>query len=472
MKNYLLLLFLICTQLWSQGAVRLSAIFTDGMVLQQKSSVPIWGWADPFAKVTIQTSWDNKKYSTQVDQHGKWKVAIHTPQAGGAYQIKIVEKNVLVLNDVLIGEVWLCSGQSNMEMPMKGYPSQPIIGSTEAILESDDNWLRLYTVPRNPTLVPAADSKPSTWKKAEPQSVSNFSATAYFFGKRLRKNLKVPIGLIHSSYGGSTIEAWMEEAWLADIKDIDIPRQEAGLKDKNRIPTFLFNGMINPIAGYGIKGMIWYQGESNYQRPEEYAVLFPRMVEKYRSIWGKNDLPFYFMQIAPFDYSSLAPIHTIPINSAYIRDVQRKTLNRINNAGMVVAMDLGEKNCIHPANKQIGADRFALLALGDAYAILGLDHKSPLFDKLEIKGSTAVVSFKDAPLGLSSFGREIKTFEIAGKDKKFYPAEAILRGKTVVVSSPYVEEPMAVRYAFKDFVVGDLFGVNGLPLSSFRSDDW
>lgn len=469
LMTFLLLLFAAGLR----GEVKLSAIFTDGMVLQQQKSVPLWGWADPNAVVQLRTSWDNRMYEGKADKAGNWRVYVETPAAGGPYVILVSEGNTIQLQDVLIGEVWLCSGQSNMEMPMKGYPGQPIAGSTEAILESTDAQLRLYTVPRNPSVKPAQDSKPSIWKTATPETVANFSATAYFFGRRLRKVLNVPVGLIHSSYGGSNVETWMDAAWLADQKDIEIPQQEEGLKDKNRIPTMLYNGMLHPIIGYGIKGIIWYQGESNYERPDAYEILFPRMVTNLRKQWGEEQLPFYFTQIAPFDYAALPPYHVGgKYNSAFLRDAQRKSLAKLNNSGMAVTLDLGEKDCIHPSRKREGAERLALLALGDAYGMQALNYRSPLYDSLEIKGSTAIVRFTDAPLGLTSFGKSLQAFEIAGGDKIFYPATAVVQGKTVVVSSPRVAAPVAVRYAFKDFVVGDLFGVNGLPVGSFRTDSW
>lgn len=472
MKN-ILTVFLLVFATTVSAEVRLSALFTDGMVLQQEKRVPIWGWAKEKATVYVTTSWDQKQYQVKADAKGSWRLFVQTPAAGGPYELTFSEDNTIVLQDVLIGEVWLCSGQSNMEMPLKGYPAQPIIGSTAAILASKDEQLRLYTVPRNPQLAPADDSKPAVWKKALPETVANFSATAYFFGQQLREILNVPVGLIHSSYGGSNVEAWMDAAWLADQEETVIPQKEEGLKDKNRQPTMLYNGMIHPIAGYAIKGMIWYQGESNYERPDQYEILFPRMVEKYRALWKEESLPFYFVQIAPFDYVSLPPHHIGgKYNSAYIRDAQRKSLAKIPHSGMAVTMDLGEEYCIHPARKKEGADRLALLALGETYGIQGLNHRSPRYAGMEIKGSTAVIRFDDAPLGLTAFGAEITTFEIAGENKIFYPASAIIQGKIVVVSSPHVAKPVAVRYAFKDFVVGDLFGVNGLPLSSFRTDDW
>lgn len=471
-KNLVFILFLCCS-VSIKAEVRLSAIFTDGMVLQQEKSVPIWGWAKPSSQVEVRTSWDGKSYFVRANREGAWRLDIRTAKAGGPYTIRVKERNTITLQDVWLGEVWLCSGQSNMEMPMKGYPAQPIAGSTEAILDSEDKLLRFYTVPRNPLLKPASDSKPSSWKTASPATVANFSATAYFFGKRLRKQLNVPVGLIHSSYGGSNVEAWMDAAWLADQQNIVIPSSAEGLKDKNRVPTMLYNGMIHPIVGYGIKGIIWYQGESNYERAASYELLFPRIVEEYRKLWGDAQLPFYFTQIAPFNYASLPPFHVEDrYNSAYLRDAQRKSLDKLSHSGMAVTMDLGEENCIHPARKKEGGDRLALLALGGSYGFDAISYRSPAYDSIAVQGSTVQVYFRDASLGLTAFGKEIKTLEIAGENKVFVPATAVIQGKTLLVSSPSVAKPVAVRYAFKDFIIGDLFGVNGLPVSSFRTDDW
>ncbi|MGO1244111.1 MAG: sialate O-acetylesterase [Sphingobacterium sp.] len=289
----------------------------------------------------------------------------------------------------------------------------------------------------------------------------------------MREVLKVPIGLIHSSYGGSNVEAWMDAAWLNDQQDLALPNKNQDIKDKNRTPTMLYNGMIHPLIGYGIKGIIWYQGESNYERADQYEILFPKMVNEYRKLWGAQDMPFYFTQIAPFNYAALPPYYSgQKYNSAYLRDAQRKSLSKLSHSGMVVTMDLGEENCIHPSHKREGGDRLALLALGDTYGIQGLYYRSPLYQEITIDGKNAIVHFKDAPLGLSSFGNELGAFEVAGEDQVFHSAQAVIKGKTVVVSAPQVSRPVAVRYAFKDFVVGNLFGVNGLPVGSFRTDDW
>jgi sialate O-acetylesterase len=473
MRKYIsfLWLFLISLQLYAEPS--LPAIFTDNMVLQQKSTVPIWGWATSNKTVIIKTSWDGKAYEAKANKEGKWLIKINTPSAGGPYEITVSEEKDLVLNNVLIGEVWLCSGQSNMEMPLRGYKSQPILNSNNAILNSKNSNIRIYTVPRSTQLLPQKDSKTSFWKEASPSTVSSFSATAYFFGNLLQELLEVPIGLIHTSYGGSNVEAWMDYELLQSFGEIEIPENEEGLKNKNRVPTMLFNGMIHPIVGYGIKGVIWYQGESNYENPDLYEKLFPAMVSRWRDLWKQGEFPFYYVQIAPYNYAQLPPyLVGGKYNSAFLRDAQRKSLSKIPNSAMAVTMDLGEEDCIHPANKEDVGKRLALLALSETYGIEGIHSKSPEYEAMEVNGSTVTIQFKHSQNGLSTFGKEMNHFKVAGKDKVFHPAAAIISGSTVSLSSPRVKEPIAVRYAFDDFVIGDLFGTNGLPVSSFRTDDW
>ncbi|MCA5004742.1 sialate O-acetylesterase [Sphingobacterium bovistauri] len=465
-------IFLLTTQMLF-AKLSLSSLFTDNMVLQQQKQVPIWGWANKGEKVTIKTSWDKKTYRTNASTSGNWKIELITPKAGGPYAIEILAGDKIVLQNVLIGEVWLCSGQSNMEMPLKGYPGQPIEESTDAIIESKNKNIRFYTVPRNPSLKLQENSKPSDWKISNPENSANFSATAYFFAKRLHQILEVPVGVILCAYGGSNIETWMHQEWLKEVSNLEIPSEENGLKNKNRIPTMLFNGMVNPIVGFGLKGILWYQGESNYEIAESYERLFTGMVQSYRKLWNDDQLPFYYAQIAPFDYASLPPYHKEDkFNSAFIRDAQRKSLDTLMHSGMVVTLDIGEEECIHPSKKSEVGDRFAMLALQNSYFLKGINGQSPIYDKYEIHEAQAIVHFRECPLGLTSHGKELKNFEIAGEDKLFYPANAIIKGKAIVVSSPKVSKPAAVRYGFKDFVIGDLFGVNGLPVSSFRTDDW
>lgn len=468
-----LLTILLLSFSLAKAQVSLPPFFADDMVLQQQANVGFWGKARPGSTVQVSTGWNNKKYSVTADANGKWKTRISTPAAGGPYEIKVTGGNSIVLHDVLIGEVWLCGGQSNMEMPMKGFKDQPILGSNDAIYNSTNDKLRLFTVPRSVKAVPQDTVKFSTWKKADPESVSNFSATAYFFGRMLQERLKVPVGLVHISYSGSAAEAWMSEEALKEFPEIKVPKPTETTGLGSRTATVFYNGMIGPFFGYGIKGAIWYQGESNKDNPDQYEKLFPAMVRFWREQSGQGDFPFYYVQIAPYNYGQL-PTNSrdVKANSAYLRDAQRKSVKTIPNSGMVVVMDIGEEATIHPANKEVGGKRLALMALGKTYGLKGFACTSPSFDSMSVSGGIATLRFSDAPNGLTSFGKPLSQFEIAGADKFWRPAKAAIRGGTVVVSSPDVPNPVAVRYAFKDWVVGDLYSTEGFPVSSFRTDDW
>ncbi len=453
--------------------VKLPAFFSNGMVLQQQSNAAIWGWTKAGNTVTVISSWNKKKYSSRAGTDGKWKLQIVTPAAGGPYNITISDGIPVTIKNILIGEVWLCSGQSNMEMPMKGFKDQPVYGSNDAIFNAPNDKIRLYTVPRAVERFTKDTSKNSVWKEASPESVSNFSATAYHFGKLLQQQLQVPVALINVSYGGSPAEAFMSAESLKAFPEIAIPLAAGTEKLNNKNATTLYNGMIHPLAGFTIKGCIWYQGESNYDRPEQYEKLFPAMVQLWRNEWAQGNFPFYFAQIAPYNYTLLpAAIRTEKMNSAYLRDAQRKTASYIPNSGMIVLLDAGEEKTIHPFNKEIVGKRFAYLALGDTYGNKGFAYQSPLYDSLMITGSVATIKFKNAPNGLTSYTKPITQFEIAGADKNFYPAQAVINKGMVQVSSPMVANPVAVRYAFKDFIMGELFSVEGYPVSSFRTDDW
>ncbi len=474
MRKLKLLIFLnLACCIVATATVKPASIFTDHMVLQQQSEVAIWGWAKPSSRVRIETSWNRKTYKITTDESGKWRLKVSTPKAGGPYEMEFDDGEELILKDILIGEVWFCGGQSNMEMPMKGFKSQPIVGSAEAILKSANSNIRLYTVPRSSITEKQDNSKTSQWKLAEPEAVSNFSATGYFFGKLLNEVLTVPIGIINDSYGGSTIEAWMSPEDLKPFPEIKIPAKGDSIKEVSRTPTTLYNGMLYPVIGYGIKGAIWYQGESNFERPDRYEDFFPAMVSSWRQHWDNGEFPFYYAQLAPFSYNySTVGKGTKINNSAFIRDAQRKSLSKIPNSGMAVLLDIGEENSIHPANKKQGGERLAYLALAQTYGIKGFGGVSPVYESLTIEKNEAIVKFQNIPNGITSFGKTLSLFEVAGADKKFYPAKAVIKGSSITVSAQEIKIPVAVRYAFKDFVNGDLFGNDGSPVSSFRTDNW
>ncbi|MFI1772420.1 sialate O-acetylesterase [Thalassobellus citreus] len=478
MKNYKSLLFLllgVLSVLNVNAQIKLPALFSDNMMLQQEMEAPIWGWATKGETLFITTSWDSKTYEVKVDKHGAWKTKIKTPAFGGPYTIQIKQASeVVTIKNVLIGEVWLCSGQSNMEMPLKGFTGQPVRGGNEAIVHSRNNQIRFITVPRSTVLEPKNDFD-GHWQEASPQTTGNFSATAWYFGSLLQEVLNVPVGMVEVSYGGSNVEAWMNEEMLKDFDNtLPIPRNETELKGApNRKPTTLFNGMLSPVIGYGIKGAIWYQGESNRDRPFEYKDLFKKMVSSWRDLWSQGEFPFYFAQIAPFDYSVYHPNDNLEkYNSAYLREAQLQASKEIPNSAMAVLMDVGEKHNIHPVDKEKGGQRLAYLALAKTYGMEGFESESPEFDAMEVKGSTVTVSFKNIPNGITTFGEESIGFEIAGENKVFYPAQAVVRRKSVLLSSPRVEKPVAIRYLFKDFTKAEIYSAGGLPMSSFRTDNW
>jgi sialate O-acetylesterase len=462
----LLLIVLIVSPVVLNAEVKIPAIFSDNMVLQQKTDVAFWGKASVGSTVTVRTSWNKKTYTARADREGNWKTKVSTPSAGGPYSVTISEGKSITLKNVLIGEVWVCSGQSNMEMPVKGYSSQPVTGSNEYIATSSNDKIRLITVPRLTSLNPVDDFKGS-WLPCEPENVSVFSATAYFFGLMLNKVLDVPVGLICTAWGGTRIEPWISEAGLKNFDWVKLPDKTQSQENLNpQTPTVLFNAMINPIAGYGIRGAIWYQGESNRNEPLQYQKLLPGLVEDWRTVWNMGDLAFYYVQIAPFDYGPSG------LNSAFLREAQLKASTAIPNIGMACIMDTGEKDCIHPANKKAAGDRLAYQALVRTYGKKGFAGEGPVLKEMKIEGNLAKLTFNNAQNGLTSYGKQINCFEIAGANKRFQPATAFITNTGITVFSPFVNEPVAVRYAFKDFIIGDLFNTEGLPASSFRTDDW
>lgn len=470
-------LFLLCLTLFlpllACAQLRLPALFTDNMVMQQQATCAVWGWAKAGSTITVSPSWGKQKYTATTDATGKWKLRVNTPVAGGPYTLGVSgDGPVVQLKNVLIGEVWLCGGQSNMEMPLKGFKGQPVLGSNETILHSKNDQIRLYTVPRSSVTEPQTDSKPSPWRVAEPEAVSNFSATAYYFGRLVQEQLRVPVGLLHCSYSGSSIEAWMDAETLRQFAGVKIPVKGDTIKQVSRTATTLFNGMLHPIEGYGIKGAIWYQGESNYDNPDEYASRLATLVKQWRTQWGEGDFPFYYAQIAPFDYTRTSKNKGGKYNSAFLRDAQRKAQDQIPNSAMAVLLDIGEETSIHPMRKEPGGTRLALLALAQTYGLKGFGALSPTYESMAVKDNVAAVRFKNSPNGMTTFGQELTGFEIAGADQKFYPAKAIIAGSVINVSADAVKMPVAVRYAFQDFTKATLFSNEGLPVSSFRTDEW
>jgi sialate O-acetylesterase len=465
MSVLIVLLLLVIHMSELNGEITLPSIFGDNMVLQQKSEAPVWGLAKPNSAVKITTSWNNRTYTTRSGSDGGWRIKVSTPQAGGPYSILISDGKPLILNNVLIGEVWICSGQSNMFMPLRGFKNQPVIGSLEYIVTSANHEIRLVTVPPKASLTRQGDFD-GKWEECNPESVSSFSATAYFFGRMLNQVLKVPVGLIQTSWGGTRIEPWLSADGASSFDWLTVPSESSISEEVSRdLPTVIFNAMINPLAGYGIRGVIWYQGEANRNEPEKYKDLLAELAHDWRQKWNIGEFPFYYAQIAPYNYGS-------NVNSAYLREAQLQASEIIPNSGMASLTDAGEENCIHPSNKKVAGDRLAFLALSKTYGKGGFPCEGPVLKEMTVKDNLVTLTFNNAPNGLTSYGKELSCFEVAGENRKFYPAIAYITGKGVSLFSPSVNNPVAVRYAFRDFVIGDLYNTEGMPASSFRTDNW
>ncbi|MCF8413535.1 MAG: glycosyl hydrolase family 2 [Melioribacteraceae bacterium] len=665
--NLLSIIFLITISISAQSnSLQLPSIFSDNMVLQQESSVKFWGTGNPGSEVSINSSW-NENAKTKIDNSGKWQLDIKTASYGGPYVVNVFSgKEKIEFKNILLGEVWVCSGQSNMEMPLKGWPPRDLIEGSESIIKNSakDN-IRLFTVNRSYSLEPMEDCEGS-WTESNPETTGNFSATAYFFGKRLFDELGVPIGLIHTSWGGTPAEAWTKKEkletisefqpilkqigrgnelmktyknWLAQFpsvnfdrdgdseywgkfdfndqelssfgyddtdwpkmnlpshfessvlgeydgivwfrKDIVVPESwigknikislgpiddmdatyingtkiggyegggfwqvlrnydiPANLLTSNNIsiavrvidtqggggiygfpdqlyiqngderisltgewkflplaevdntkfvlfgneadvylnrpklpfrigpntPSTLYNAMINPIIPYGIRGAIWYQGESNTGQPFLYQELFSKMIENWRSEWGLGDFPFYYVQIAPFNYGET--------QSQYLREAQFKTDLSTANTGMAVTLDIGNAENIHPGKKFEVGSRLALLALNKTYG-KSLISSGPIYSSHRISGNALILNFENAENGLKmDYSLSKNEFQIAGEDKIFYPADVKIDGNTIICSSSKVDNPKAVRYAWSNTPTAVLSNNSGLPASSFRTDDW
>lgn len=449
--------------LQTKAKVQLPSIFSDNMVLQQQSVVRLWGLASPNVRLSVLSSWDKKTYRLPVPASGKWSLNVQTPKAGGPYTLSFNDGSVLNLHHILIGEVWLCSGQSNMEMALRGN-SSPILNASEIILNADNPSLRLYNVGRAATLSPAADLK-GEWVESTSATARDFSALAFQYGQILQKKLKVPVGIIVSSAGGTMIEAWMSKSSLSPFREVKVPESLDPALAVHKEPTVLYNGMIAPLAGYGIKGFLWLQGESNRHEPELYEKLLPAMVADWRKNWGLGDIPFYYIQIAPYGGTDKTR------SGPRLREAQLNAAKTIPNSGMVSALDVGMETDIHFMDKTKIAQRSAYWALGKTYGIKGISYHSPELKSMEIKGDTAILTFSYAPY-LTSYRKPLTLFEIAGEDKKFHPAKAVIKANQVSVSSAEVPKPTAVRYAYKEWVSAELFNNDGLPASSFRTDNW
>ena len=465
LKRILLLLF-VSSAIISPAQTQLPAFFSNNMILQQNEEVAIWGTDKSNTKLKITGSW-GKEVSTKADKEGKWQVKLPTPVYGGPYTLTISGSEEITFTNVLIGEVWLCSGQSNMEMPMKGFPNSPINGSNEAILNAKNSNIRLFHTRRQASLTPKDDVE-GQWTEATPATVKEFSAVAYFFGKKINDVTGVPIGLINSSWGGSSAEAWTDIESLKQFADIEIPTE---IKAALHTPTALYNGMIAPFIGYNIRGALWNQGETNRVRAEQYKTLLPAMIKGWRDKWGIGNFSFYLSQVPPFYYGT----GTI---SPFIVESQVYIMQHTENTGLATTTDIGNCEDIHAPEKKLISDRLAYWALAKDYGFETVAFNGPIYKSFEItEDKKMLIHFEDSDRdrGLTNNGNkyDVAGFEIASADKVFHPAKAsISRNKTITVWSDEVTDPVAARYAFGNCIIGTLFNTAGIPAASFRTDNW
>ena len=477
----------------ARGDVKVPALFGPHMVLQRDQKDRVWGWAEPGEQITVAIADQSK--TAKAGDDGSWQVMLDPMKAGGPHTLTIQGKNTLKFDDVLIGEVWICSGQSNMGMNVGGSKDADL-----EILAAKYPRIRLISVPNRGTQEPQKDFN-GKWARCSPETIGDFSAVGYYFGRQLYKTLGVPIGLIDDAWGGSACEAWIRrdllaadpryaallKRWEAIEKDDSQTEKKAESKPAakkgqrrppsrtqmlsgNARPANIYNGVLKPTIGYGIRGVIWYQGESNSGRAYQYRDLFPLMIKSWRDEWGQGDFPFYWVQLADFMAESKSPQES---SWAELREAQTMTMSRLPNTGQAVIIDVGEGKDIHPKNKQDVGMRLARWALARDYGI-PIAYQSPTFKSMERQGDKVVITFDHVGRGLRPFDvQEVIGFTVAGSDHRFVDAKAKLVGRDKVeVQAEGVSEPVAVRYAWANNPVCNLYSNEGLPATPFRTDDW
>lgn len=493
-------LFFIMLHENADAKITLPALIADSMVLQQQNNVAIWGWANAGEEVMVSNTWNNKMLRAIADKKGNWLVHIKTGKAGGPYVITIKGENTITINNVLLGEVWLCSGQSNMNFPLgKGLSWRTgVYNYEEEVAKANYPSIRLFTVKQEVANEPQRDVK-GNWNTCNPQSANTFSAVAYYFSREIQKATGFPVGLIHSSWGATPAESWTRKEVLQSDEDLieilnrydkaieNYPAQQknydtsfaqwkkesansilkngkakaAPIKPVNpftdsKSPSKLYNAMIHPLIPYSLKGVIWYQGESNSDRAYQYSKLFPALIKSWRQEW-KEDLPFYFVQIAP-QYQKIPEI----------REAQLITYKTLPNTGMVVITDYGDSLNIHPKNKEVVGERLALWALAKDYG-KHIIYSGPIYRSMKVEGNKIILQFDFAD-GLTSKAGTLNEFTIAGADKNFVKAHAMIKGNTVIVWGEEIKDPAAVRFGWKNFPHAELYNKSGLPASPFKTD--
>ncbi|MBN2412482.1 sialate O-acetylesterase [candidate division KSB1 bacterium] len=485
--------------------VRLPAVIGSNMVIQQNTDVPIWGWANAGEKITVKTSWNTTATSTIAGKNGKWLVKLKSPDAGGPHRITIRGKNEIVLQNVLSGEVWFASGQSNMAMMVKDCND-----AAAEIQAADYPFIRFFKVNHTYAETPQSDCSGS-WVNCTPVTVPDFSAVAYFFGRKIHKELNAPVGLIDASKGGSPAEAWMSKEaidsepeftalydmwlkWEKEYPDLEktyntnlqvwdkekeqalaaskpapeepiMPEAVDMIEKPHRRPSALYNAMVAPVIPYAIKGVIWCQGGNNIDRPLQYRKLFLALIKSWREDWGRDNLPFYYVQNPPYRYKMNKN------KASLLREAQAMAM-ALPYTGMAVTTDIGDLDNVHPKNKQDVGKRLALWALAKTYGVKDIVCSGPFFRSQKIENDRIRIFFDFIGSGLIKKGEKLTHFEIAGPDKKFYKAIAVIDDSTIVVRSDNVRTPVAVRFGWSITSMPNLFNKEGLPAAPFRTDNW
>jgi sialate O-acetylesterase len=483
--------------------VRLPQLFSDHMVLQRDAPLHVWGWSGPGEQVTV--AFHDQTATVRSNEIGQWSLYLAAESAGGPYQLTVHSTNTITLSDVLVGDVWLASGQSNMEMPLKGFPTAPVKDGPETISSATHPEIRLLRLEKTPSAYPLEDIT-ATWTACIPQTAADFSAVAYFFGRKIQARENVPVGLIDSTWGGTFIQAWLSFDMLSSDPSL-LPvfsayskmmdqqadsslavamekRADEAAKLANKpppvhpwhpgpdsfTPALLYNGMIAPLTPYPIKGVIWYQGESNSLLPQAgmYGELFSALIKDWRAKWQEGNFPFLFVQISTFDSTPGVDLETKDFDWGTLRDAQRRALVLANTA-MVVSLDVGDPQNIHPPDKETVGSRLALAARAIAYGE-SLEYSGPIFRQAVPQGGAMCVNFDHAN-GLRAHGDSLAGFEVAGVDRQFLPAVGRISENRIFATSSKVPNPVYVRYSWANAPTANLYNNASLPASTFTSEE-
>ena len=480
-KRILLLTSVILMAVSLQAKVRLPHLIGDGMVLQHSTEVRLWGWAQPGKNVNVTVSWNSQTYTAKTGSDGRWLVKVSTPAASYTpLSITFNDGEATTINNVLAGEVWVCAGQSNMEMPVKGFGNCPVEGYVDEVVNARQyKGVHYVKIPSVMSMTPLEDAN-CEWREIGPQTIGDASATGYFFAQVINKVLDIPVGLVMANKGGTRVESWLTRENLQRYTNEPLDTMEIvkGHDWDYHRQLVWGNGTFNPILNYTVKGIIYYQGCSNVGDPgDQYSERLALLVKQWRQQFGLGEIPFYFVEIAPYFYDNIDAD-----NGARLREQQYKASTKIPNSGLVCTNDLAypyEFTQIHPAQKKPVGQCLAYLALNQTYGIQDIWCKSPSYKDMRIDGSDVHIHLKDDYGSINRF-EDIQGFEVAGDDRVFHPAKAVhfwqpgggYWDETIKISSPEVAHPVAVRYCFKNFQLGNLKNGAGLPLFPFRTDNW